>query len=103
MLNLSPEKFDALDKEVHELLSARGFISGKRERDGPFGSYLSEYNRGIERVAIAYDGRDNAVWFSYSGGSTDAAGHLRLPLSLKFSGEFAHVSRRIREQIQHAI
>lgn len=106
MLNLSPEKFDTLDQEVRELLIARGFIGGRHERGGPFGSHLSEYNRGNERVAISYDGRDNAVWFSYSGGSADGtgtSGHLRQPLSFKFSGEFANVAQRIRERIQHAI
>ena len=105
MLKLSPEEFNTLDHEIRDLLLARGFANGRRERDGPFGSHFSEYSRGGDRVTISYDGRDNAIWFTYAGGpdAATASEHLRQPLSLKFSGKLASIARRIRERIQHAI
>jgi hypothetical protein len=102
MINLPAAKFDALDSEVRELLTPRGFAVGKQERGGLFGSHRTDYTRGNECVTLFYDGRDNAVSLSYAKEPGQVSSLLSIPLSLKFAAELERFTRQIGERL-HAI
>lgn len=106
MINLSSDRFDALEQEARNLLNARGFEAGTQERNGPFGSHYSEYNRDGERVTLAYDGRDNALRLRHTKdlNARDVNSQLIAEsLSLKFSHELDNFSRLMKKRIDHAI
>jgi hypothetical protein len=67
MIKLAPEQFDALDAEAAELLTKRGFAVVNRQRNGPYGSHSSEYERGKERISLSYDEKTIALFSCASG------------------------------------
>ena len=106
MIKLASEQFDALDTEAAELLAKRGFVVVKKERNGPFGAHSSQYERGKERITLAYDERDNSVVLMHlkdtSASLNTADVLLSLALRRKFFSDLPHFKAQIREHI-HAI
>jgi len=65
---ISVSTFDRLSAAIEELLSQRGFIVLRKERDGAFGSHCTEFGKGHFKYRIVWDGRESWLLTEHANG-----------------------------------